>query len=70
MIKLYVPDCEALYTQLTCETQTYAILSGGFGSSPYVRQRLLEKFEPDNQIHSNAKGMQILVADEPYVTQT
>lgn len=49
--------------------KTYLVLSGGFGSSSYVRQRLLHKYnDADSQDHSNAIGMQILVADEPCVT--
>ncbi|KAJ5510948.1 hypothetical protein N7453_003051 [Penicillium expansum] len=44
----------------------YIILSGGFGSSQYVRQRLVDKYgNTGNQNHPNAVGMQILVADEP-----
>ncbi|KAJ5893488.1 hypothetical protein N7495_005179 [Penicillium taxi] len=42
----------------------YLVLSGGFGSSSYVRQRLMEKYDPERD--SNGKGMQVLVADEPY----
>ncbi|OQD84112.1 hypothetical protein PENANT_c014G07146 [Penicillium antarcticum] len=45
---------------------TYLILSGGFGSSPYVRKYLLERYsEPSAPVHPNAAGMQILLADEP-----
>ncbi|KAJ5189910.1 hypothetical protein N7472_008924 [Penicillium cf. griseofulvum] len=44
----------------------YTILSGGFGSSPYVRQCLVDRYGNINsQNHPNAVGMQILVADEP-----
>ncbi|KAK1142194.1 hypothetical protein N8T08_008120 [Aspergillus melleus] len=45
---------------------TYLVLSGEFGSSPYVRQRLEENFG-NSAIKKcpNAKDMQILVADEP-----
>ncbi|KAB8077963.1 hypothetical protein BDV29DRAFT_167418 [Aspergillus leporis] len=45
---------------------TYLVLSGGFGSSPYVRQCLVDKFaSPTTNKHSNAENMQILLADEP-----
>ncbi|KAI9037071.1 Hsp70 family protein [Aspergillus affinis] len=44
----------------------YLVLSGGFGSSPYVRQRLEEKFGSSAvNKRPNAEDMQILVADEP-----
>ncbi|OQE33069.1 hypothetical protein PENFLA_c001G07118 [Penicillium flavigenum] len=44
----------------------YIILSGGFGSSPYVRQRLVEKYSSASSVnHPNAVGVQVLVADEP-----
>jgi hypothetical protein len=46
--------------------QNYLVLSGGFGSSPYVRQRLVESLTlrgPDGNL--DADGMHILVADEP-----
>jgi hypothetical protein len=42
------------------------VLSGGFGSSPYVRQRLVESLTVIGpKSHPNAEGMHILVADEP-----
>jgi hypothetical protein len=48
--------------------QKYAVLSGGFGSSPYVRQCLVDRYSNTSSLnHPNAVGMQILVADEPYV---
>ncbi|KAJ5655126.1 hypothetical protein N7490_002129 [Penicillium lividum] len=46
--------------------KSYLVLSGGFGSSPYVRQRLVDTYnDPSSHGHPNADGMQILVADEP-----
>lgn len=48
--------------------QKYAVLSGGFGSSPYVRQCLVDRYSNTSSLnHPNAVGMQVLVADEPYV---
>ncbi|KAK5796631.1 hypothetical protein VI817_005916 [Penicillium citrinum] len=44
----------------------YLVLSGGFGSSPYMRKRLIHKYnEPESESLSSVHGMQILVADEP-----
>ncbi|KAJ5287537.1 hypothetical protein N7478_003223 [Penicillium angulare] len=56
-----------MYAKFPDDQITYTILSGGFGSSPYVRQRLLDKYNrtgTTSPIHPNADGMQILVADE------
>ncbi|PGH19083.1 hypothetical protein AJ79_00117 [Helicocarpus griseus UAMH5409] len=43
---------------------SYLVLSGGFGSSPYVRQRLVERYGSGN-VSWNTESMQILVAGEP-----
>ncbi|KAJ5734832.1 hypothetical protein N7533_013235 [Penicillium manginii] len=44
----------------------YLILSGGFGSSPYLRERLIQKYtETESNNRSNTSEIQILVADEP-----
>lgn len=44
----------------------YLVLSGGFGSSPHMRKRLIQKYnESEGDSQSNSRGMQILVADEP-----
>lgn len=49
------------------DEKSYLVLSGGLGSSPYVRQRLVETYnDSSSHDHPNADGMQILVADEPY----
>ncbi|KAJ5084562.1 hypothetical protein NUU61_009141 [Penicillium alfredii] len=45
---------------------SYLVLSGGFGSSPYVRRRLLERFGNAAPTKPpNALNMNILLADEP-----
>lgn len=46
--------------------QSYLILSGGFGSSPYLRKRMKARYEFDNHgaLH-NEKGIRILTAPEP-----
>ncbi|KAJ5698126.1 hypothetical protein N7462_000131 [Penicillium macrosclerotiorum] len=45
---------------------SYLVLSGGFGSSPYVKKRLDERYgHASMERHPNTEEMQILVADEP-----
>ncbi|PLB53308.1 hypothetical protein P170DRAFT_454418 [Aspergillus steynii IBT 23096] len=45
---------------------THLVLSGGFGSSPYIKQCLVEKFGSlAVNKHPNAEDMHILLADEP-----
>lgn len=46
--------------------QSYLILSGGFGSSPYVRERLHQRYAvPGVAKHPNVLGLQVLMAEEP-----
>ncbi|KAF5855679.1 hypothetical protein ETB97_008614 [Aspergillus alliaceus] len=48
------------------EQIAYLILSGGFGSSSYVKKCLVEKYtNPDTKKYPNIQRMQILLADEP-----
>ncbi|KAJ5573622.1 uncharacterized protein N7459_008049 [Penicillium hispanicum] len=48
------------------EQISYLVLSGGFGSSPYVRQRLLERFGDSAPTRPpNTRNMSVLLADEP-----
>ncbi|KAJ5117162.1 hypothetical protein N7448_004107 [Penicillium atrosanguineum] len=55
-----------MHTKYPYDQIAYLILSGGFGSSPYVRKCLLERYSgPSGHIHPNAEGMQVLLADEP-----
>ncbi|OJZ81557.1 hypothetical protein ASPFODRAFT_51951 [Aspergillus luchuensis CBS 106.47] len=42
----------------------YLVLSGGLGSSPYVRHRLQERYNSCSKA-SQSGGMQVLMADEP-----
>ncbi|KAL2847805.1 hypothetical protein BJY01DRAFT_234186 [Aspergillus pseudoustus] len=45
---------------------SYLVLSGGFGSSPYVKQRLQERYAiPGVAKHPNVMGVQVLMAEEP-----
>lgn len=47
-------------------SKKYLILSGGFGSSQYLRERLIQNYtEAESDNRSNTGGIQILVADEP-----
>ncbi|KAA8647819.1 Hsp70 family protein [Aspergillus tanneri] len=55
-----------MYARYPKDQINYLILSGGFGSSPYVRQCLVERFTSlDTTKHPNAERMQVLLADEP-----
>ncbi|KAL4997404.1 hypothetical protein BDV10DRAFT_195126 [Aspergillus recurvatus] len=45
---------------------SYLILSGGFGSSPYVRECLHQRYAlPGVAKHPNVLGLQVLLAEEP-----
>ncbi|KAL2855677.1 hypothetical protein BJX68DRAFT_264031 [Aspergillus pseudodeflectus] len=45
---------------------SYLVLSGGFGSSPYVKQCLQERYAiPGVAKHPNVIGVQVLMAEEP-----
>lgn len=48
-------------------SQKYLVLSGGLGSSPYVRQRLQEKYNSSSKVSPTGVNMQVLMADEPCV---
>ncbi|KAL2382635.1 hypothetical protein RJZ90_003140 [Blastomyces dermatitidis] len=47
--------------------KSYLVLSGGFGSSPYVKRRLLERYESENASCSSG-AMKVLIAEEPPVS--
>ncbi|KAL5046570.1 hypothetical protein BDW71DRAFT_181912 [Aspergillus fruticulosus] len=45
---------------------SYLVLSGGFGSSPYVRECLHQRYAlPGVAKHPNVLGLQVLLAEEP-----
>ncbi|KAL4791466.1 hypothetical protein BDV19DRAFT_370441 [Aspergillus venezuelensis] len=45
---------------------SYLVLSGGFGSSPYVRECLHQRYAvPGVARHSNVLGLQVLMVEEP-----
>ncbi|KAJ5769200.1 hypothetical protein N7520_003759 [Penicillium odoratum] len=66
MIKLMDGHIRQMHSKYPGDNIAYLVLSGGFGSSPYVLQRLVERYnDSSSHGHPNADGMQILVADEP-----
>lgn len=51
---------------LTKVFQSYLVLSGGLGSSPYVRKCLKTRYESGTGgFFPNAQDMKVLVAEEP-----
>ncbi|KAL4757094.1 Hsp70 family protein [Aspergillus foveolatus] len=58
-----IQSMEAKYPQ---DRISYLILSGGFGSSPYVRECLHQRYAvPGVAKHPNVLGLQVLMAEEP-----
>ncbi|PGH23948.1 hypothetical protein AJ80_02010 [Polytolypa hystricis UAMH7299] len=50
------------------EHMSYLVLSGGFGSSAYVRQRLCARYSSETAVKKpNAESIQVITADEPYL---
>jgi molecular chaperone DnaK (HSP70) len=48
------------------ETIDYLILSGGLGSSPYLKHRMRQRYQQDaNPDLYNARNLTVLVAPEP-----
>jgi hypothetical protein len=50
--------------------QSYLVLSGGLGSSPYVRQKMKERYGAGGTVDAsappiNARGMRVLLSDTP-----
>ncbi|KAJ5930551.1 hypothetical protein N7466_006044 [Penicillium verhagenii] len=64
MITLMDGHIRQMHSKYPEDSITYLVLSGGFGSSPYLRQRLMDRYN-NSKDHPNAVDMQILVADEP-----
>ncbi|KAF4215748.1 hypothetical protein CNMCM6805_003332 [Aspergillus fumigatiaffinis] len=55
-----------MHDRFATERISYLILSGGFGSSPYVRKRLMERYGSGiGNGHGNTTAMRILMAEEP-----
>ena len=55
----------SLCTRQPHEQIGHLVLSGGFGQSPYVQQRLKERYGEGSYMYSNAQAMQIRVAPDP-----
>ncbi|EED18796.1 conserved hypothetical protein [Talaromyces stipitatus ATCC 10500] len=70
MCDLLDAQIEQTRTKYPNERISYIVLSGGFGSSPYVRKRLLDRYNslpvksPISEIPDQT-GMHVLMADEP-----
>ena len=47
---------------------SYLVLSGGLGSSPYVKDRIRERYEPKGSPGPGAHGIKVLLANEPQLT--
>ncbi|KAH1433170.1 hypothetical protein KXX32_001734 [Aspergillus fumigatus] len=55
-----------MHDRFATERISCLILSGGFGSSPYVRKRLMERYGSEiGNGHGNTTAMRILMAEEP-----
>ncbi|KAK5175057.1 uncharacterized protein LTR77_000194 [Saxophila tyrrhenica] len=50
------------------ESVSYLILSGGLGSSPYVQSRIRARYEGMGAASPGAKGIRVLLANEPQLT--
>ncbi|RAH50576.1 Hsp70 family protein [Aspergillus brunneoviolaceus CBS 621.78] len=66
MCRLLDGHIQQLRGQYPSDQITYLILSGGLGSSPYVRQQLQERYSGSGMTSGPLSGtMQVLTADEP-----
>ncbi|KAH8694872.1 hypothetical protein BGW36DRAFT_299998 [Talaromyces proteolyticus] len=69
MCALLDSQIEQTRTKYPNEKISYIVLSGGFGSSPYVRKRLLDRYSSltvtSIDTHIDQTGMDVLMADEP-----
>ncbi|GIZ49319.1 hypothetical protein CKM354_001235100 [Cercospora kikuchii] len=65
--------CELIDLQLKAvkdghdaDSVSYLVLSGGLGSSPYVRRRIRERYEHSTKTQfDTARGMEVLLASDP-----
>ncbi|CBF75984.1 hypothetical protein AN3519.2 [Aspergillus nidulans FGSC A4] len=66
MCELLDRQIQNMETKYPQDRISYLILSGGFGSSPYVRDRLHQRYAvPGVAKHPNVLGLQVLMAEEP-----
>ncbi|KAL4870409.1 hypothetical protein BDV12DRAFT_207712 [Aspergillus spectabilis] len=66
MCELLDKQIQQMETKYPHTRISYLVLSGGFGSSPYVRERLHQRYAiPGVAKHPNVLGLQVLMAEEP-----
>ncbi|RHZ63243.1 Hsp70 family protein [Aspergillus thermomutatus] len=66
MFDLLDGQIRQMHDRFASERISYLILSGGFGSSPYVRKRLMERYSSGNRNgHGSTGAMRVLMAEEP-----
>lgn len=66
--KLLDEQFRELHEEHPEEQVSYLVLSGGLGSSPYVRDRIRKRYEGgSNGEFPNARSLSIILASEPYV---
>ena len=63
--KLIDEELRKLRTSHPNESVNYLVLSGGLGSSPYLRQRLEARYERGGAGHVNAERLEIKTASKP-----
>ncbi|EKG18078.1 hypothetical protein MPH_04768 [Macrophomina phaseolina MS6] len=66
ILMLIDKQLDRLYQSRPHEVVSYLVVSGGLGSSPYLRQRLRERYQAGAaNHHPNVEDIQILLAPEP-----
>ncbi|KAL5358279.1 hypothetical protein BJX96DRAFT_173296 [Aspergillus floccosus] len=66
MCELLDGQIQRMQTKYPHDRISYLVLSGGFGSSPYVRERLHQRYAiPGVAKYPNVLGLQVLMAEEP-----
>lgn len=63
--KLIDEELKRLRTTHSNESVNYLVLSGGLGSSPYLRQKLKSRYERGGSGHANAERIEIKTAQKP-----
>ncbi|MCJ1406143.1 hypothetical protein MMC19_000208 [Ptychographa xylographoides] len=66
MFKLIETQLDRLQKKEPATTITYLVMSGGLGSSPYLRDRLKLRYMTDmSTVRPNIRGMQVVLVPEP-----
>ncbi|MCJ1381372.1 hypothetical protein MMC17_004482 [Xylographa soralifera] len=66
MFKLIETQLDRLQHKQPTATVTYLVMSGGLGSSPYIRSRLKLRYMTDMAtVRPNTRGMQVVLVPEP-----